>query len=176
MRVCPVEEAHTSCSVNGLPSRVLMIKSRILVIDDEPSQSRLICHLLEKTMRFEVRIENRSALALSAGREFLPDMVLLDLHMPGKDGGEVAREIRADPALGRVPILIVTSLLSSDETGGRETSSAGMRFLAKPVDPKVLIDSVDRALAGVPAGRLLRAGATLPPCPDPSMDGETGNP
>ena len=128
-----------------------MIKSRILVIDDEPKHSKLICFLLETTMRFEVRVENRSALALAAGREFRPDMVLLDMNMPGKDGGEVAREIRADPALRRVPILIVTSLLSREETNGQETLSAGMRFLAKPVNPKVLIDSIDRALAGAHA-------------------------
>jgi CheY-like chemotaxis protein len=146
-----------------------MTKSRILVVDDDPRHSGLICHLLENTMRFKVRVENRSALALSAAREFHPHMVLLDMDMPGKDGGEVAREIRADPVLREVRILIITSLLSREETQGAETISAGTRFLAKPVDPKVLIDSVDRALAGSRAGRLRRTGAPPLPRPNPSM-------
>jgi DNA-binding response OmpR family regulator len=124
-----------------------MIKSRILVVDDEPRQSDLVRHILETTMRFEVCVENRSAHALAAGREFHPDIVLLDMDMPGKDGGEVARELRAEAALSAVPILIITSLLSSEETRGLEMVIAGLKYLAKPVNPKVLIDSVDRALA-----------------------------
>ena len=89
-----------------------MPKSRILIVDDEPNLSGLVRLFLEKTQRFEVRVENRSALALSAAREFRPDMILLDVNMPGKDGGDVAREIQADPVLGSVPIIFCTSLIS----------------------------------------------------------------
>jgi DNA-binding response OmpR family regulator len=124
-----------------------MIKSRILVVDDEPNLSGLVRLLLEKTQRFEVRVENRSALALSAAREFRPAMVLLDVDMPGKDGGEVSSEFQRDPVLRRVPILFLTSLISRSETGGRATMRGGMRFLAKPVNPLVLIETVDRILA-----------------------------
>lgn len=124
-----------------------MIKPRILVVDDEPNLSGLVRLFLEKTQRFEVRVENRSALALTAAREFRPDMILLDVDMPGKDGGEVAREIQAEPALSGVSILFFTSLISRAEAGERETVRGGMRFLAKPVNPKVLIETVDRVLA-----------------------------
>jgi CheY-like chemotaxis protein len=124
-----------------------MIKPRILVVDDEPNLSGLVRLFLEKTQRFEVRVENRSALALSAAREFRPDMILLDVDMPGKDGGEVAREIQAEPALRGVPIVFFTSLISRAEAGERETVRGGMRFLAKPVNPKVLVETVDRVLA-----------------------------
>jgi DNA-binding response OmpR family regulator len=125
-----------------------MTKSRILVVDDEPNLSGLVRLFLEKTQRFEVRVENRSALALSAAREFQPDMILLDVDMPGKDGGDVAREIKAEPALRGVPILFFTSLISRAEAGDREAVRDGMRFLAKPLNPKVLIETVDRVLAG----------------------------
>ncbi len=125
-----------------------MNKSRILVVDDEPNLSNLVRLFLEKTQRFEVRVENRSALALMAAREFRPDMILLDVDMPGKDGGEVAREIQAESALRGVPILFLTSLISRTEAGQRETVRGGMRFLAKPINPKVLVESVDRILAG----------------------------
>ena len=79
--------------------RHTMTKSRILVVDDEPNLSGLVRLFLEKTQRFEVRVENRSALALAAAREFRPDLILLDVDMPGKNGGDVAREIQAEPAL-----------------------------------------------------------------------------
>ena len=125
-----------------------MNKPRILVVDDEPNLSGLVRLFLEKTQRFEVRVENRSALALSAACEFRPDMILLDVDMPGKDGGEVAREIQAEPALCGVPILFFTSLISREEAGEHETMRGGMRFLAKPVNPKALIAAVDRVLAG----------------------------
>jgi len=125
-----------------------MTKPRILVVDDEPNITGLVRLFLEKTQRFEVRVENHSALARSVAREFRPDMILLDVDMPGKDGGEVARELKAEPALRGVPILFLTSLVSPREAGERETLRGGMLFLAKPVNPVVLIHAVDRVLAG----------------------------
>jgi CheY-like chemotaxis protein len=124
-----------------------MNKSRILVVDDEPNLSELVRFFLERTNRFEVRVENRSAQALAAAREFQPDLILLDVDMPGKDGGDVAADIQAQPAFRDTPIIFLTSLISRAEAGERETIRGGMRFLAKPVNPKVLVEVVDRTLA-----------------------------
>jgi len=124
-----------------------MATHRILIVDDEPKISALISFVLEQTKRFEVRCESRSALALNAAREFRPDLVLLDVDMPGKDGGDVAAEIGKDPELSGVPILFLTSLVSAAEAGEREVMKSGMPFLSKPVKVKVLIDTVDRLLA-----------------------------
>ena len=123
-----------------------MNKQRILVVDDEPRVSDLVRIFLERTKRYEVRVENRSANALTAAQEFRPDMVLLDVDMPGKDGGAVAREIHAQPTTRHLPILFLTSLVSRSEAGDRETVRGGMPFLAKPLDPKVLVDVVARLL------------------------------
>ena len=116
-------------------------------MDDEPNLSDLVRLFLEKTQRFDVRVENRSARALAAAREFRPDMILLDVDMPGKDGGDVANEIEQDPVLRGVPILFFTSLISREEAGQREIVRGGKQFLAKSVDSKVLISAVDRTLA-----------------------------
>ena len=124
-----------------------MNKTRILVVDDEPNLSDLVRLFLEKTKRFEVRTENRPGNVLAVAREFRPDMVLLDVDMPGQDGGEVAREIEADPILRGVPILFFTSLISSSEAGDHLTMRGGMRFLAKPLNPKVLINVIDQVMA-----------------------------
>lgn len=125
-----------------------MNRSRILVVDDEPNLSGLVRVILEQTNRFEVRVENRSALALAAAREFHPDMILLDVDMPGKNGGEVARQIKAEPAFFSVPILFLTSLVSRSEAGESQIVLGGMHYLAKPVSPKALVNAVDGALAG----------------------------
>jgi len=124
-----------------------MSKHRILVVDDDPSLSELVRLFLEKTNRFEVRVENRPNLAVGAAREFQPHMILLDVDMPGKDGGEVARELKTDPATRATPVMFLTSLISKVEGGQRETVRGGMRFLAKPVDAKALVETVDRMLA-----------------------------
>jgi CheY-like chemotaxis protein len=124
-----------------------MNKARILVVDDEPNLSDLVRMFLERTNRYEVRTENRSAKALTAAREFLPDMVVLDVDMPGQDGGDVAREIEADPVLQGIPVLFFTSLVSSKEAGEQVSVRGGMPFLAKPLNPTTLIDTIDRILA-----------------------------
>ena len=124
-----------------------MNQTRILVVDDEPNLSDLVRLFLEKTKRFEVRVENRPGNVLAAAREFRPEMVLLDVDMPGQDGGEVARDIEADPVLRGMPILFFTSLISSVEAGDRIAMRGGMRFLAKPLNPKILIGVIDQVLA-----------------------------
>jgi DNA-binding response OmpR family regulator len=129
-----------------------MNKTRILIVDDDPNISGIVRLHLEKAQRFDVSVENRSALALSSALSFRPDMVLLDVDMPGKDGGEVEREIRAEPTLRNLPIVFFTSLVSPAEAGDRELIRGGKRYLSKPVNPKILISTIDRVLAGsVPA-------------------------
>ena len=129
-----------------------MMKSRILVVDDQPNLSALVRLFLESTLRYEVRVENHSVDAFDAAREFRPDMIVLDVNMPGKDGGEVAREIQEDPILAGVPILFLTSLISDAEGGTGTTMRGGMPYLSKPVNSKILVATVDRMLAAaVPA-------------------------
>ena len=124
-----------------------MINPRILIVDDEPHLSELVRLILEKAQRFEIRVENRSSLALSVAREFRPDMVILDIDMPGKDGGEVAQEIQADPVLQGVVILFLTSLITPTEAVERKSARARQGFMAKPVNARFLVDTVDRMLA-----------------------------
>ena len=117
---------------------LVMNKPRILVVDDDAKISSLVRIILERVGGFQVREENRSFAALQTALEYRPHFVLLDVDMPGKDGGDVAAEIRADPSLANVPIVFLTSLVAS-----RQLSELGDdRFLAKPVDPQLLIRTV----------------------------------
>ncbi|HEX7517202.1 MAG TPA: response regulator [Chthoniobacterales bacterium] len=122
------------------------MKTRALIVDDDPNLSRLAGVILETTNLYEVRIESQAMRALTAAREFKPHIVLLDVDMPGRDGGEVANDIRADPALSQTRILFLTGLVSKDEAGDSALVSGGSHFLAKPIEPAVLLQTVARLL------------------------------
>jgi two-component system OmpR family response regulator len=128
-----------------------MQKHKILVVDDDPKLSRLVKAILEKTNLYEVQEENRSSAAIAAAKAFMPDMILLDVDMPGKDGGDVARDLQADRVLRDTPVLFLTSLISQAEARQRAVERGGMLFLAKPVDPAVLVGTIGRILKQQPA-------------------------
>lgn len=139
----PRPEIHTPTQ----PGRTLralirgMSKSKILIVDDDAKISTLMRVFLECS-GYEVREENRSFAALATAREFRPDLVLLDVDMPGKDGGTVAAEIGADRDLAHTPIIFVTSLVARHESGLRGKE----RFLGKPVAPADLLAAVRQTL------------------------------
>ena len=122
-------------------------RRRILTIDDEPNVTDLIRLFLEKTKRYVVFVENRSGRALHTARTVRPHLILLDVSMPGYDGGDIARKIGHDVRLRQTPIMFFTSLISHLESGGRAVERAGQRFLPKPLDPKLLVAEVDRFVA-----------------------------
>ena len=124
-----------------------MSKARVLVVDDDVNLSRLAGMILESSARYEVLLVHESARALPAAVQFRPDVMLLDVDMPGKDGGELAREAAADSRLRDIPILFLTGLVSHQEAGNAPLESGGMKFLAKPVEPAVLLAEVDRLVS-----------------------------
>jgi CheY-like chemotaxis protein len=133
-----------------------MNKARVLVVDDEPALSTLVRMSLEQTNLYEVMVENLSSQALATARRFKPDVVLLDVNMPGKDGGDVAAEIRADGDLAGTPILFFTSLVSPEEAEGREPSGKVEHFVSKKADPAVLIRSVASLLTRAQTAKPIR--------------------
>jgi DNA-binding response OmpR family regulator len=96
-------------------------KLKILVVDDEASIGQILKAGLEMH-GFTVRYEARSTDTIQACLEFHPDLVLLDVDMPVKDGGVVASELRSHPTLQRIPVIFLTSLVSKEETGKRNAS------------------------------------------------------
>jgi CheY-like chemotaxis protein len=127
-----------------------MTRKRILVVDDEASITRTMKVNLERTGAYTVGTENQAAHALAAAREFKPDLILLDVMMPEKDGGEVAAEIQADPDLQHVPIVFLTAIVSKKETGGEPLDSGGQTFIAKPADLHSLIQCIEENTRALP--------------------------
>ena len=121
---------------------------RILVVDDEEGFTKLLKMNLEKTGDYEVRVENVSGDALNAAHEFLPDLVLLDIVMPGMDGGDVAGQLQDDPMLSKIPIIMMTALVSQEETSQDAVAQVGaMNVLPKPVNMDVLLRCLEDALS-----------------------------
>jgi DNA-binding response OmpR family regulator len=120
-----------------------MSKRRVLIVDDDKNLSRLSGMILENSGKYEVMIVNESSRALSAAIEFRAEVMLLDVDMPGKCGGDLAQEAAQDSRLRGIPILFLTGLVSPKEAGARPLESGGMKFLSKPVDPALLVATVD---------------------------------
>jgi signal transduction histidine kinase/CheY-like chemotaxis protein len=116
---------------------------RVLVIDDEPAIARLISQRLEP-FEVEAVIANSGSDALRRMRDEQFDAVTLDILMPGMSGFEVLRQLRADPQLRAVPVVVV-SVFSGQE------ALAGEWVVSKPIDAEELVDSLG---AAVLAGRV----------------------
>jgi CheY-like chemotaxis protein len=108
-------------------------KKRILAVDDQASNTRLLKLYLERTNDYVVREENDAKRALSAAEEFQPHLILLDVMMPGMDGGELAACFQANPKLKAVPIVFLTAAVTKGEVKAGGGQVGGYPFLAKPV-------------------------------------------
>ena len=108
-------------------------KKRILAIDDRASNTRLVKLYLELTGDYVVREENNAKAALATAVEFEPDLILLDVMMPGMDGGELAACFQANPRLKSVPVVFLTSAVTKREVDAGGGMVGGFPFLAKPV-------------------------------------------
>ena len=141
--------------------------SYILCVDDEPSISALIRQIL-KMAGHEVSIANDGFEALKMVSEREPDLIVLDRSMPGMDGIAVCREIKANPFLSRVPILILTALATVDfKIEGFDAGADD--YLVKPFEPRELTARVNSLLrlvaregdrnpsSGLPGGRAIAA-------------------
>lgn len=122
---------------------------KVLIADDEPN----IVLSLEFLMRqagYEIRVARDGEEALRAAREWKPDLILLDIMLPLRDGYEVCQQIRAMPGGGDVKIIMLTAK-------GREVEVAkGLavgadRYVTKPFSTKELVAQVREALGDAPA-------------------------
>ncbi|MBN1965129.1 MAG: GAF domain-containing protein, partial [Anaerolineae bacterium] len=105
--VKPFVEDDLLAAIRRLESEQL--RERILIIDDKPDTIRLLAEWLRVTDRYEVFTATSGADGLAMIAAKPPDLVLLDLNMPGMDGFAVLAAMRADPVMQRVPVLIITA-------------------------------------------------------------------
>ena len=130
------------------------LKPRILTIDDEPDVGVLLQRVFEETGRYSVASECDPFRAVSHARAFRPDILLIDINMPGQTGIEIAVQLRAEPWLRFRPIVFFTGLETRETPRQLALGDGATEFLAKGVASNVIIATVDRLLAsctGVPS-------------------------
>ena len=122
------------------------MKPTVLVIEDNEQNLYLVTFMLEIN-GYEVVPARDGREGIELASKVTPILILLDIQLPGMDGYEVARALRSDPALHKVPIVAVTSYAM---VGDRERAIAAgcSGYIEKPINPDTFMADVKRHLAG----------------------------
>jgi two-component system, cell cycle response regulator DivK len=120
------------------------MKARILLIEDNEQNRYLVTFLLEQRCHEVVPAES-GPLGLELATRVTPDLIILDIQLPGMDGYAVARALKSDPRLKSIPIVAVTSYAM---VGDREkVLAAGAEgYIEKPINPETFVAEVERFL------------------------------
>ena len=110
-------------------------RPRLLVVDDQPANVQALYQVFASDHQVFVATSGEQALQVCAARQ--PDLVLLDVMMPGMHGHEVCRRLKADNALQEIPVVFVTA--QSDEAAEEQGLDVGaLDFISKPVNPRIV--------------------------------------
>jgi len=116
------------------------MSKRILVVEDQEDNRQILRDLLANA-GYEMIEAGDGAQAISAATEHRPDLILMDIQLPLVDGYEATRQIKANPALKAIPIIVVTSYaLSGDEDKARAAGCDA--YVAKPYSPRALLAKI----------------------------------
>jgi two-component system cell cycle response regulator DivK len=116
------------------------MSQRILVIEDQEDNRRIVRDLFT-SVGYEIIEAVNGEDGVSAAAAHVPDLILMDVQLPGIDGYETTRQIKANPDLQHIPIIAVTSYaLSGDDIKAYEAGCNG--YVAKPFSPRILLAKV----------------------------------
>ena len=136
------------------PKEISSLRRVILIVDDKQSSRDLLRAILDD--KYLVLEASDGEEALSMAFEAIPQLVILDIHMPKRDGFGVVRELRKDPTLQDVPIMALTASASLDEKDRIMNSGFDACFV-KPIGPTKLRDAVAALLQNKPQLRRPRS-------------------
>jgi len=147
---------------NPLPANKGQPSQRILVVDDDRAVVRLMRSYLEQA-GYNVLVAEDGNAALSLIRCERPDLVLLDLMLPGRDGWEITRLMRLDPLLSTIPVIMLTARVDDiDKINGLELGADD--YVTKPYNPREVVARVHarlrprQGLMPATTHKVLRAG------------------
>jgi CheY-like chemotaxis protein len=121
------------------------MKKRVLVVDDEPHIREVAAASLEMVGGYEVVTADSGARAIEIAGRDRPDLILLDVMMPGMDGTAAFERLREDAATAAIPVVFLTAKVqAADQRRFKELGATGV--IAKPFDPLALSQEVARAL------------------------------
>ncbi len=123
---------------------------KILIVDDDPDLVEAVSSILE-SKGYDVVAAYGGVEGLEKAKTERPDLIVLDVMMPDKDGYQVCKELKADPECRSIPILLLTAVVSKISTT-RYTQQMGMEteaddYIDKPVEPEVLVQRIEALLS-----------------------------
>ena len=122
--------------MSATPQLVPSVQKLILIVDDTPLNIGVISGALKDSYKTKIATNGEKALVLASAEE-KPDLILLDVMMPGMDGYEVCSRLKADPATNEIPVIFLTGQTSAeDETRGFEVGAVD--YVHKPFSPAVV--------------------------------------
>jgi twitching motility two-component system response regulator PilH len=129
----------------GQPSPAVGLKT-VLIVDDSPTETAIFRNTLTKAgFRVEAAVNGEEG--VQAAQRLHPDLILMDVVMPGLNGFQATRLLKRDPATAPIPVIIVTTKdQQTDRTWGLRQGAAD--YLVKPVDPQELVARVKGVLGG----------------------------
>ena len=123
---------------------------RVLIAEDEPNIVESLSFLLERA-GFEVLVESDGREALQAARANVPDVLILDVMLPGLDGYEILRQLKSDDNTSALPVLMLTA------KGQREDRETALKcgadlFITKPFSNAEIVEAVQNLAGSPPPG------------------------
>ncbi len=123
----------------------------VLIVDDVPDNLSVLHDALDES-GYTVLVATSGEAALQRARQALPDIVLLDAMMPGMDGFEVARQLKASPLTGHIPIIFMTGLTETEHLVAA-LEAGGVDYVTKPIKPKEVMARMGVHLQGARRAR-----------------------
>ncbi|MDH5634181.1 MAG: PAS domain S-box protein [Gammaproteobacteria bacterium] len=124
----------------------------ILYIEDNPANLKLVQHILGRRYDFTLLSADNAVLGLELAAAHVPDLVLMDINLPGMDGFEAMEKLQQDPATVDIPVIAVSANAMPGDVG--RGMSAGFRaYVTKPIDIGEFLAAIDAVLQDRPAGQ-----------------------
>ncbi len=117
---------------------------RIIIVDDEEDFCFFMKKNLEATKNFEVHICTDSNQAVNHIKEIRPNLILLDILMPGISGPDIAQELKEDESTQDIPVVFLTAVITEAEARENKNVIGGHYFVSKPVKVKELIEIINK--------------------------------
>lgn len=117
----------------------------VLIVDDSPTEQHVFCKALERH-GYDTIVASDGEEALTTAEQVKPEVIVMDVVMPGMNGFQATRRLSRNPATAEIPVVIVSAKgQETDRIWGLRQGAA--QYLVKPVDTKELVNAVEAALA-----------------------------
>ena len=120
-------------------------EARILICDDIAENRKLLASTIQRYTPYEINITSDGNNVVELAENILPDVILLDIMMPGMDGFEVAKQVKGNPATSHIPIIFITAL-GDTESKVKAFEFGGADYISKPFSPKEVVIRINNQL------------------------------